>query len=157
MTASWRNQVFQALMPGIARLTVAFDPDGLLDEEAVACQLRATEYSILRYEDSLAFRHRFESEVRAKWDSGDTAREALLVVPGDDNLAAQLPYAFIEEARIVTVGLAGLFPTLSYRILTGIDPADLDPLWQAVTQHRPEPLGIVDPEIWTIKTAAIKP
>ncbi|MCB0069270.1 MAG: hypothetical protein KDD77_19035, partial [Caldilineaceae bacterium] len=122
-------------------MTVAFDPDGLLDEEDVATLLRATGYSMLRYEDSLAFRHRFESEVRAKWESGDAAREALIVVPGDDNLAAQLPYAFLEEARTVTVGLADLFPSLSYRILAGINPADLDPLWQAVTLHRPEALG----------------
>ncbi|MCB0022929.1 MAG: BREX-3 system phosphatase PglZ [Caldilinea sp.] len=141
MTVSWRDQIFQALIPGLARLTVAFDPDGLLDEEDVATLLRATGYSMLRYEDSLAFRHRFESEVRAKWESGDAAREALIVVPGDDNLAAQLPYAFLEEARTVTVGLADLFPSLSYRILAGINPADLDPLWQAVTLHRPEALG----------------
>ncbi|MFO7634610.1 MAG: BREX-3 system phosphatase PglZ [Caldilinea sp.] len=140
MTPSWRDALLQKLTPGLARLTLAFDPDGLLLEAGLAAHLRARGFELIVYEDSLAFHYTFESTVRARWDAGETI-EAIVVVPADDSVLPQLPYPLVEEGRVVAAGLADLFPALSYRSAAGLDPSDLDLLWKAVTTLRPAPMG----------------
>lgn len=140
MNASWRDDLLQKLISGLARLTLAFDPDALLMEERVAAQLRARGFELLVYEDSLAFHYAFAATVRRRWDHGE-ASEAIVIVPADASALAQLPYALVEEGRVVAVGLADLFPTLSYRITAGIYSGDLDLLWQAVNTVRPMTMG----------------
>jgi len=140
MNASWRDDLLQKLMPGLARLTLVLDPDSLLMEESIAAQLRGRGFELLVFEDSLAFRYTFEATVRLRWDNGE-AVEAVIIVPADASVLSQLPYALVEEGRVVAFGLADLLPTLSYRITAGIFPGDLDLLWQAVTTLRPAALG----------------
>ena len=72
-----RDRILKALTPGVARLTVAADPDGLLLEAALLEAIRERGFEIVTFEDPVAFRFDHESRTRrspAPRGSGVTGR-----------------------------------------------------------------------------------
>ena len=49
--AGWRDDVLRAFTPGVARLPVAADPDGLLLEAGILAALRSRGFEVTAFED----------------------------------------------------------------------------------------------------------
>ena len=63
--SDWRDRILTALTPGVARLTLAADPDGLLLEAALLEAIRERGFDVVTYEDPVAFRFDYESRFRS--------------------------------------------------------------------------------------------
>ena len=138
--SDWRDRILKALTPGIARLTVAADPDGLLLEATLLEAVRTRGFEIVTFEDPIAFRFDYESRFRSRWDRGEGAGPEVVVrIEGHD--AAALPYDLAEAGRRLSFGLGDLFPALAYPVVASLDRSDLDALHRAQERHRPGRLG----------------
>jgi hypothetical protein len=124
--------------PSGARLVVVADPDRLLADEAILDFLRARGYSVLPFEDPVAFRYDYEVGYRRYWDAGQDAPTALVVAVAGP--LGDLPFDVFRAGRSFTVSLGALFPRLSQRILAALNRADLDRL-TAPAQRLSAPQG----------------
>lgn len=142
--ASWRDRIIADLtLPGAPLLLVA-DPDGLLLDETVLAAIQTHGMDVEAYEDPLLFRVVYEERYRpaiGPQAGVDDGKARLVVVVRDDAAALdRLPYDLLRQGKRFSVGLAGLFPTLSYPILRTLDIADLDALYAAYRQQ-PKTVG----------------
>ncbi len=132
----WRDRILTALTPGVARLTLAADPDGLLLEAALLEAIRERGFDVVTFEDPVAFRFDYESRFRSRWDRGEGAGLELVVRTGSRDPAA-LPYDLLEAGRRLSFGLDDLFPAFSYPVVASLDRSDLDALHRAQERRRP--------------------
>ena len=136
----WRDRILKALTPGVARLTLAADPDGLLLEATLLEAVRERGFEIVTFEDPVAFRFDYESRFRSRWDRGEGAGlEVVVRTEGHD--PAALPYDLVQAGRRLSFGLDDLFPALAYPVIASLDRSDLDALHGAQERHRPNRLG----------------
>ena len=136
----WRDRILKALTPGVARLTVAADPDGLLLEAAIFDAIRKRGFEIVTFEDPVAFRFDYESRFRSRWDRGEGTGLELVVRTDSRDLAA-LPCDLLQAGRRLSFGLDDLFPAFSHPVVASLDRSDLDALYQAQERHRLDRLG----------------
>ena len=136
----WRDRILKELTPGVARLTLAADPDGLLLEAALLEAIRGRGFEIVTFEDHVEFRLDYESRFRSRWDRGEDAGLELVVRTGSRDPAA-LPYDLLQAGRRLSFGLDDLFPAFSYPVVASLDRSDLDTLHRAQERHRPGRLG----------------
>ena len=67
MTAPGRqDRILREFVPGASPITLAAAPDGLLQDERILAELRERGFSLLRFEDPIAFRYAYESQFRAQ-------------------------------------------------------------------------------------------
>ena len=66
MPNSWRDHIFHAFAPQVARLTLVADPDSLLIEEGILQELQAQGYELLTWNDPVAFRFTYETKYRTR-------------------------------------------------------------------------------------------
>jgi hypothetical protein len=137
---SWRDQILKDFVPGINRLTLVADPDGLLTEERMVLKLRELGFDLIEFTDSIAFRYAYESQYRALWDQG-LSTDLVVVLRLEDSELDRLPYDLLQSGKALRFSLGDLFPHFSYRVLTELDRSLLDKLF--VSQHRfkPESMG----------------
>ena len=136
----WRDRILKALTPGVARLTLAADPDGLLLEATLLESIRKRGFEIVTFEEPVAFRFDYESRFRSRWDRVEGAGlEVVVRTEGHD--PAALPYDLVHAGRQLSFGLGDLFPTLSSPVVASLDRSDLDALYRAQERHRPDRLG----------------
>ena len=57
---SWRDQILAEFVPGINKLTLVADPDGLLTEEGMVLKLRQKGFDLIEFTDSITFRYAYE-------------------------------------------------------------------------------------------------
>ena len=126
----WREHILAEFAPGIARLTLAADPDGLLLEEGVLEKIKDRGYSLVPFENHVEFRFAFESGFRSKWDQGLENEQAVVVHVRQDDLQT-LPYDLLQAGRKLHFSLVRIFPNFSYPVLAALDKADLDALYLA--------------------------
>ncbi len=138
--ANWRDQVLKEFTPKVARLTLVADPDGLLLEEGVVHGIREKGFELIPFEDHVAFRYIYESKFRSNWDSGEQTNLVVVLRSGADDLAS-LPYDLLQAGRQLSFNLGEIFPNLSYPIVSVLDRADLDKLFEAQNLHAPGVLG----------------
>ena len=136
----WRDRILKELTPGVARLTLTADPDGLLLEAALLEAIRGRGFEIVTFEDHVEFRLDYESRFRSRWDRGEDAGLELVVRTGSRDPAA-LPYDLLQAGRRLFFGLDDLFPAFSYPVVASLDRSDLDALHRAQERHRPGRLG----------------
>lgn len=138
--SSWRDHILDDLVPGIAPVTLAADPDCLLLEEELLGEIQARGFDLLTFDDPVAFRLAHETRFRTAPDrSGSVARELLLRFGEDDVTAA--PHDLLQEGRALRFTLAGLFPGLNGLVLADLDRGDLDALYRARKESSSEELG----------------
>ena len=149
----WRDRILKEFTPGIARLTLAADPDGLLLEETLLEAIRERGFEILPFDDSVAFRFAYESRFRSHWDRGDRENpknrkdrgetvDLVVVVRAERHqLATTLPYDLLRAGRQLSFGLGELFPGLSYPVVAALDRGHLATLHRAWTRHGADRLG----------------
>ncbi len=136
----WRDRILKALTPGVARLTLAVDSDGLLLEAALLEAIRERGFEVVTFDDPVAFRFDYESRFRSRWDRGEGAGLEL-VVRTETRDPAALPYDLLQAGRRLFFGLDDLFPAFSYPVVASLDRSDLDALYRAQERHRPGRLG----------------
>jgi len=137
---NWRDLILSEFTPGVARLTLVADPDGLLLEEGVLEGIRERGFELIPFEDHIAFRYVYESRFRSRWDRGEKTDLVVLLRSPSSNLNT-LPYDLLQAGRKLSFSLSDLFPNLSYSVVAELDRADLDALFNAQLMYAPEQLG----------------
>jgi len=137
---SWREEILREFTPGVARLTLVADPDGLLTEEGVSAALRERGFEIIPFEDPLAFRFAYESKYRGRWDRGELT-DLVVVLRSPSRDLDHLPFDLLQAGRKLRFCLGDLFPNLSLPVVEALDRSRLDVLHLAQTQHAPGMLG----------------
>ncbi len=139
--AGWRDEIVREFTPGVARLTIVEDPDGLLLEAGIVRELQTRGFELLSFEEGIAFRFFYESRYRSHWDRGDGA-DLVVVFGGDASDLHAIPYDVLQAGRGLSFSLGDLFPNLSRSVVSALDRSDLDALHAAQGQDAPgRPLG----------------
>jgi len=138
--ASWRDKLLSEFTPGIARLTLVADPDGLLTEEGMSQGIRERGFEVIQFEDHVVFRYDYESRYRSRWDRGEET-DLVVVLRSPSHDLDTLPYDLLQAGRRLSFNLGDLFPNLSYPVVAALDRADLDALFDAQQTHAPGQLG----------------
>ena len=132
----WRGEILREFTPGVARLTVVDDPDGLLAEAGIVETLQARGFEVVSLNDRIAFRFFYESRYRSRRDRGDPA-DMVAVFTGARHEHV-VPYDLWRAGRKLSFSLDGLFPRLSWAVVQGMDPSDLDALYAAHAREPPK-------------------
>lgn len=149
--ADWRDQILEEFTPGVERLTVVADPDGLLLEEAILEALQARGFELVSLEDRIAFRFFYESRYRSHWDRGDLA-DLVVVVRSEASDLRAVPYDVLQAGRQLSFQLGDLFPKLSCSVVNTLDRSDLDELYAAQAQEPlTKPLGEAQTEAFVLR------
>ena len=138
--ADWRDQILKEFTPQVARLTLVADPDGLLLEETLLEAIRERGFELIPFEDHVAFRFAYESKFRSHWDRGEFT-DLVVVLRAERHDLSTLPYDLLQAGRQLCFDLGELFPSLSYPVIASLDRSDLDALYRAQKQHKPDRLG----------------
>lgn len=138
--ASWRHMILREFTPQIARFTLVADPDRLLTEAGLVTALGERGFEIIEYTDPIAFRYAYESKYRSHWDRGCTTELGVILRTDDASLSA-LPFDLLHAGRQLSFSLGDLFPNLSYPVIAALDLGELDALYHAQLQQKPDTLG----------------
>jgi hypothetical protein len=114
--------------PEVSPLWAVADSDGLFRSDEVARLLTTRGVEILVYDDPMAFRFRYEHEVRPRLESGDPVCYVIVVDPGNNGLRS-LPADIYLACHQSEIALGDLFPSLSRKVLRELEPAVLSGLW----------------------------
>ena len=137
----WRDEILREFTPGVARITVVDDPDGLLMEAGIVEELRARGFEVISLDDRIAFRFFYESRYRSRPARGDLADVVGVLTTGEAHEQA-IPYDVRQAGRKLSFALGDLFPKLSWSVVNALDRSDLDALHAAQAREPPEqPLG----------------
>lgn len=138
--SSWRDQILREFTPKVARLTIVADPDGLLLEEGILEGIRERGFELIPFDDHIAFRYAYESKFRSRWDRGEQT-DLVVVLRSADSGLTSLPFDLLQDGRRLSFNLGDIFPNLSYPVVSALDRADLDALYEAQRSHAPGQLG----------------
>lgn len=138
--SSWHDQILRHLTPGITRVTLVADPDGLLLDEEILARIRERNFTLIPFEDPVAFRYLYESSHRARCDQGEQTDLVVILQSPLQNIA-NLPYDLLQSGRILAFNLSDIFPNLSHAVLSALDHSDFDVLFMALKRYKPNPLG----------------
>ncbi len=130
----WRTEILREFTPGVARLTLVADPDGLLVEEGVLQGICERGFDLIQFEDHVAFRFAYESKFRSRWDGGEQS-DLVVVLRSASSELSTLPYDLLQAGRQLSFNLGNLFPNLSYPVVAAMDVGDIASLYQTQEQH----------------------
>jgi hypothetical protein len=139
--SSWTDRILQEFPPDLSRFWIACDPDDLLLDERILRSLRERSFEVLPFEDSVAFRTEYEERYRSAWDRGEEGPSRALVLQLRGTDLNTLPWDYVRMGRSVSLGLADLFPRLSYGVIRQIDTEHHEALFLAHNRHATQPLG----------------
>lgn len=136
--SDWREEILAKFPETYTPFTVVSDPDGILQELEVNKKLREHGYEILYYHDEAAFvkekyafRHRYESIYRSRWDKGMQYRLLLALGVPRSSLASVIPYDLWVKAKIIHLSLHTLFPKINYPVVSELKPSGIDRLYRS--------------------------
>ncbi len=143
----WREPIlaqFSRDIASVARLTVVADPDELLTEQGIVDGIRQRGFEIVPFEDHVAFRYAYERRFREVWDNGNDTNLVVVLRAARSDISG-LPFDLLQQAerdrRLLSFGLAELFPSLAPHVLSELDRGDLDAVSAAQQLFKPEPMG----------------
>ena len=138
--SNWRDRILSAFTPGVAPLTLVADPDALVSEEGVLSRIRERGFELIIFEDSIAFRYTYESGFRDRWDEGQRSDLVVVLRSAAADLRS-LPFDLLEASRRLSFSLGELFPNMSQVVVSTLDRATLDALYDAQLRYAPGVLG----------------
>ena len=138
--ASWQDAILSEFTPGVSPLTVVADPDGLLQDDEILATLQERGFSLLRFEDPIAFRYAYESRYRRRKTQAD-AQGLVVLVPAPPAALDNLPHDILTRSRCLAFSLAELFPSLNQAVVSALEPADRAALYEAASLQQPPALG----------------
>ena len=134
----WRTQIIESFVPGLHPLTLVDDPDALFSEEMLIRALEEKGFTLMAYTDAVSFRYLFERDYRPAWDDGAPVN-IVLIVQGD--AMEGLPFDILSKGEHFSFGLDRLFPFLSASVLSHVDRAILDSLYDDELCNKKQRLG----------------
>src|SRR5690554_2735567 len=137
---NWRDLILQNLQPGVSRLTLVADPDGLLLEEDVLSALGDMGFDVLTFSEPITFRYAYEANYRSRWDRGEAAH-LIVVVQGGPQELRRLPFDVWRKGHKLFFSLADIFPKLSYPVVAAMKKSDMDKLYRAYQDYNGPVLG----------------
>src|SRR5262245_34296320 len=102
--SEWCEEIVRRLVPGVARVTVVSDHDGLLRDPDVFQSIQAKGFAISQFEDSVSFRFDYESRFRVKWDADQIAELMVVFEPGEYEFET-LPADVLAKAQRLSFSL----------------------------------------------------
>ena len=138
--STFEEHLIAKIHPEVSPLWAVADGDGLFRSDEVARPLAERGAEVLIYDDPMAFRFRYEHEVRPRLESADPGCHVIVVDPDNDGLRC-LPADVYEASRHIEVALGDLFPTLSRKVLRELEPSVLSGLWCKRDQFSVSVLG----------------
>src|SRR5699024_9217884 len=130
--SSWRDEVLNIFEKPLSPLYIVSDPDGLLTDEVMLTKLQEKRLTVTTIQDIINFRYLFETKYR----HGLKNRELFLIIRGKGNQQGSIPYDLAKLGAEYNIGLASLFPKLSYPILKQLDVTDIDALYTVYQQYQ---------------------
>ena len=127
----WIARILSRFTADLDRLWVACDPDDVLLDERLLDELRSQGFEVLLYEDPFVFRTEFEERYRAAWDRGKAGSMPAAVVHWRGADPNELPWDLGHYGRVVSLGLAQLFPRLAYNVVKQLEPEHFAVLLEA--------------------------
>ena len=115
----WRTHILKKLEPGIHRLTLVSDPDGLLLDGKIQAELKKKAVEVLVFEDNVSFRYYYEAKYRNKWDAGENV-EVIVLLRKAFEVSESLPYDLLKAGHKIAFSLTELFERLSYPVVEKI-------------------------------------
>ena len=134
--AGWRDEILREFTPGVARLTVVDDPDGLLAEAGIVEELRARGFEVVSLDDRIAFRFFYESRYRSRQVRDELADVVAVFTTGEAHEHV-VPHDVWQAGRRLSFSLGDLFPKLSWPVVNALDRSDFDTLHAAQAQEPP--------------------
>lgn len=131
----WQARILQPFHPGLARLTLVYDPDDLIREEHILEEIRRRGFELLFYDDPIRFRYVYESEYRRRWDGGENA-ELVVVFPFSVDQRDRVPHDVLSDGRTLSLHLAEFFPRLSYSVIRELEAHDYAVLFAVYPDFR---------------------
>jgi hypothetical protein len=136
----WRDKLLGEFTPGIGKTFVVADPDRLMTEPQLNEELTRKGFSILFYDDPVAFRFAYESKYRSHFDA-ERSIDVIVAYHADKGSLNRLPCDLLARSNKLHFSLAELFPTFSYPVLSALPPQYLDLLFDAQATFAPHNLG----------------
>ncbi len=143
----WRGPIlrhFTFEIAAVARLTIVADPDELLTEQGILEAIRDRGFDLIPFDDHVAFRFAYESRYRQLWDQGEEANLVVVLRAHQSDVNA-LPYDLLEKARrddrLLSFSVGQLFTNLAPNIVSALDRADFNRLFDAEQTNQPGQLG----------------
>ena len=134
---TWQNSILALFQPKKEAMIVVIDPDNLLLDETLLAEIQNSSYDILKLEDEVAFRNRFERNYRSRWDSGEP-RHVVIIVHTHER-ERHIPYDLLQKGKRIEVGVSELFSNLNALVIKELDHAYYQDLYAAhqslVTKH----------------------
>lgn len=137
----WANRVLKEFPADLARFWIVADPDDVLLDERLLSALRERGFSVLPFEDSVAFRAEYEERYRAAWDRGEPGPSPALILHLCGTEVSGIPWDYRRQARLASLSLSHLFPKLSSSVVRQLDGEMLPLLYEAQEKHAHHPLG----------------
>jgi len=137
---NWQSHYLQQIEPSTRPLILLHDPDRLvLADETMQQGLQTFGYNLLLFEDSLTFRHHYETDYRAHWDKGNLSPKLVILIESDPYRA--LPFDVWQTAQRLEISLVNLFPHLNVTLIATLTPTDLGELYHVQQLTPPPPSG----------------
>ena len=130
----WRELIVRRFVRRVARVTAVSDPDGLLRDPGIVQAIQSKGFSILQFEDSVAFRFDYESRFRSKWDVGQDDELVVVFQPGEHEFGT-LPADVLDNAQRLSFSIMEIFPKLSYKVVSQLETVHFAALFQAQTRY----------------------
>ncbi|MFH1980501.1 MAG: BREX-3 system phosphatase PglZ [Pseudomonadota bacterium] len=137
---NWRDHLLKPFVLGISRITVVADPDEMFRDDRIFRELSSRGFTVLYFEDAIAFRFTYESQFREAWDNGEN-RELVVVFHPDIQDFDKLPADLLQSARELTFHLQDVFPNLSYTVVSKLNRIYFDALYRSHSRYAKQPLG----------------
>ena len=131
MTRSWKHEIGELFVPGLHRLTLVIDRDGLLSDERMVHDLQNKGFIVLEVVESIELRYEYEL-IRARWDFEDSKEELLLLCNPEHFEEREIPYDISSKAHRIEISLEMLFPLLYQPSIRHIEKQYYDQLREDV-------------------------
>jgi len=140
----WRDAILSQFSPSVAAfspITVVADPDRLLSEQRLLSALRERGFEVVSFDDPISFRYVYESRFRGRRAEPNSPRLVVASTDSDQAIPFDIQYCAAQVSRVLSFGLAALFPQLTPSVVAELNRDDLDALFRAQQIHQPGRLG----------------
>jgi hypothetical protein len=143
-TSGWRDAIlvhFTSEIAAFSPITVVADPDRLLSEQRLLSALNVRGFEVVLFEDPISFRYLYESRFRTRGAEPNATRLVVASTESDQTIPFDIQDSAAHGSRVLSFGLAALFPQLTPSVVAELDRDDLDALFRAQQIHQPGRLG----------------
>lgn len=129
---NWRDEILKHFSGPIPALTIVADTDELLCDESIMQGLNEKGIELVEYQDPVSFRYLFENVYR------DALAKASLYLVVRTKLTTfyQIPYDLLAMSGQLRLSVGALFPGISQSILSTLDKADYERLYEVYDQYQ---------------------